>query len=156
MSLIGFTGIDKENVSRGSPPHKTLSQVRQEELRIFSVTGQSPSMVGDHFSSPEPVAKSTQHTKKWLKINVLELKAVCVGPKTFQNSVPKLESELSLHPQMDLSKVVTPHVDFFVASLNHKVQLYLSLVPDLQAWKIDGPNINWLSFKTFPWLFFTG
>ena len=45
--------------------------------------------------------------------------------------------------QTDLSKWFTPHVDLFATRLNHKVPLYVSPVPDQNAWEIDALNINW-------------
>ena len=43
--------------------------------------------------------------------------------------------------QTDLSKVV--HVGLFTTRLNHKLPLYVSPVPDQNAWDIDALNINW-------------
>ena len=40
--------IERENFSRGSPPHKTFSVVPQEELEILLFPGQPSSLVGDH------------------------------------------------------------------------------------------------------------
>ena len=56
-------------------------------------------------------------------------------------------TEWSLHPQVFeqiFLKWFTPHVDLFVTHLNHKVQLYVSPVPDQHVWDIDALNINWL------------
>ena len=46
----------------------------------------------------------------------------------------------------------TPHVDLFATHLNHKLPLYVSPVPDLNAWDIDALNINWtgLTAYTYP------
>ena len=40
-------------------------------------------------------------------------------------------------------KWFTPHVDLFATHLNHKLPLYVSPVPDPNAWDIDALNINW-------------
>ena len=39
-------------------------------------------------------------------------------------------------------KWFTPHVDLFASRLNHKVPMYVSPVPDQNAWDIDALNIN--------------
>ena len=49
-------------------------------------------------------------------------------------------TEWSLYPQVfkQISlKWFTPHVDLFATRLNHKVPLYVSPVPDQNAWDID-------------------
>ena len=54
-------------------------------------------------------------------------------------------TEWSLHPQVFkqiCQKWFTPHVDLFATHLNHKLPLYVSLVPDPKAWDIDALNIN--------------
>ena len=55
-------------------------------------------------------------------------------------------TEWSLHPQVFKQiclKWFTPPVDLFATRLNHKVSLYVSPVPDQNAWDIDALNINW-------------
>ena len=49
--------------------------------------------------------------------------------------------------QTDLSKVV--HVDLFATHLNHKLPLYVSPVPDPNAWDIDALNINWTGLTAY-------
>ena len=56
--------INRRNGPGGSPSHETLSVARQGELEISSVTGQPPSMVRDHVSSPGLVAESAQPTAR--------------------------------------------------------------------------------------------
>ena len=54
-------------------------------------------------------------------------------------------TEWSLHPQVFKQichKWFTPHGDLFATRLNHKVPLYVSPVPDQNAWGIDALNIN--------------
>ena len=54
-------------------------------------------------------------------------------------------TEWSLHPQVFKQiclKWFTPHVDLFATLLNNKVPLYMSPVPDQNAWDIDALNIN--------------
>ena len=46
-------------------------------------------------------------------------------------------------------KWFTPHVDLFETRLNHKVTLYVSPVPDQNAWDIDALNINWLGLTAY-------
>ena len=49
-------------------------------------------------------------------------------------------TEWSMHPQVFKKiflKWFTPHVDLFATRLNHKVPLYVSPVPDQNAWDID-------------------
>ena len=42
----------------------------------------------------------------------------------------------------DLSKWFTPHVDLFATRLNHKLPLYVSPVPEKNAWDIDALKIT--------------
>ena len=64
-------------------------------------------------------------------------------------------TEWSLHPQVFkqiCQKWFTPHVDLFTTHVNHKLPLYVSPVPDPNAWDIDALNINWtgLTAYTYP------
>ena len=54
---------------------------------------------------------------------------------------PKLKKVPSVHSQISFRP--------FTTSLNHKVQLYVSPVPDQQTWKIDALNINWLGLIAY-------
>ena len=45
--------------------------------------------------------------------------------------------------------MVHPHIDLFATRLNHKVPLYISPVPDQNAWDIDALNINWLGLTPY-------
>ena len=61
-------------------------------------------------------------------------------------------TEWSLHPQVfkqTCLKWFTPHVDLFATRLNHKVPLYISPVPDQNAWVIDALNINWSGLTAY-------
>ena len=61
-------------------------------------------------------------------------------------------TEWSLHPQVFKQichKWFTPHVDLFATRLNHKVPLYVSAVPDQNAWEIDALNINWSGLTAY-------
>ena len=61
-------------------------------------------------------------------------------------------TEWPLHPQVFRQfchKWFTPHVDLFATHLNHKVPLYVSLVPDQNAWDIDALNINWSGLTAY-------
>ena len=61
-------------------------------------------------------------------------------------------TEWSLHPQVFKQichKWFTPHVDQFATRLNHKLPLYVSPVPDPNAWDIDALNINWLVLTAY-------
>ena len=52
-------------------------------------------------------------------------------------------TEWSLHPQVFTQicqKWFTPHVDLFATRLNHKLPLYMSPVPDPNAWDIDAQH----------------
>ena len=58
----------------------------------------------------------------------------------------------SLHPQVFkhiCHKWFTPHVDLFATHLNHKVPLYISPVPDQNAWDIDALNIDWSGLTAY-------
>ena len=60
--------------------------------------------------------------------------------------------------QTDLSQVVHSSCRSFATRLNHKVPLYVSPVPDQNAWDIDALNINWsglMLMLTLPRLSFT-
>ena len=43
----------------------------------------------------------------------------------------------------------TPHVDLFATHLNHNLPLYVSPVPDPNAWDIDALNINWTALTAY-------
>ena len=61
-------------------------------------------------------------------------------------------TEWSLHPQVFkqiCQKWFTPHVDLFATGLNHKFPLYVSPVPDQNAWDIDALNINCLCLPSY-------
>ena len=61
-------------------------------------------------------------------------------------------TEWSLHPQVFKQichSWFTPHVDLFATRLTHKVPLYISPVPDQNAWDIDALNINWLGLTAY-------
>ena len=61
-------------------------------------------------------------------------------------------TEWSLHQQVFeqiCQKWFTPHVDLFATLLNHKVPLYISPVPDQNAWDIDALNINWSDLTVY-------
>ena len=61
-------------------------------------------------------------------------------------------TEWSLHPQVFKQichKWFTPHVDLFGTRLNHKLPLYISPVPDPNAWDIDALNINWSGLTAY-------
>ena len=64
------------------------------------------------------------------------------------NQVQSTEWSLYLFKQICL-KWFTPHVDLFVTRLNHKVPLYVSPVPDQNAWDIDALNINWSGLTAY-------
>ena len=56
--------LNGENVPGGTPSHETLSDSPQGALEISSTTGQPPSLVRDHFSSPRVVAKFLKNVMK--------------------------------------------------------------------------------------------
>ena len=61
-------------------------------------------------------------------------------------------TEWSLHPQVfrQICQMwFTPHVDLFATHLNHKLPLYVSPIPDPQAWHIDALNINWTGLTPY-------
>ena len=61
-------------------------------------------------------------------------------------------TEWSLHPQVFkqiCQKWFTPHVDLFATHLNHKLPLYVSPVPDPNAWDIDALNLNWTGLTAY-------
>ena len=61
-------------------------------------------------------------------------------------------TEWSLHPQVFKQiclKWFTPRVDLFATRLNHKLPLYVSPVPDQNAWEIDALNINWSGITAY-------
>ena len=61
-------------------------------------------------------------------------------------------TEWSLHPQVFIQiclKWFTPHEGLFATCLNHKVPLYVSPVPDQNAWDIDALNINWSGLTAY-------
>ena len=66
---------------------------------------------------------------------------------------PSVQVESSPVHRMVLKQICpkwfTPHVDLFATSLNHKVPLYVSPVPDQNAWDIDALNINWSGLTAY-------
>ena len=61
-------------------------------------------------------------------------------------------TEWSLHPQVFhqiCQKWFTPHADLFATHLNHKLPLYVSPIPDPNAWDIDALNINWTDLTAY-------
>ena len=60
------------------------------------------------------------------------------------NQVQSTEWSLQLQVFKQICKKwFTPHVDLFATHLNHQLPLYVSPVPDPNAWDIDALNINW-------------
>ena len=58
----------------------------------------------------------------------------------------------SLHPQVFKQichKWFNPRVDIFATRLNHQLPLYVSPVPDPNAWDIDALNINWSGLTAY-------
>ena len=51
--------------------------------------------------------------------------------------------------QTDLSDVVHPSCRSISTWLNHKLPLYMSPVPDQNAWDIDALNINWSGLTAY-------
>ena len=60
-------------------------------------------------------------------------------------------TEWSLHPCSNIS-FKSGFVDIFATGLNHKVPLYVSPVPDQNAWDIDALNINWSGLTAYAYL----
>ena len=61
-------------------------------------------------------------------------------------------TEWSLHPQVFKQiclKWFTPHVDLFATHLNHKLPLYVSPIPDPNAWDIDALSIDWTGLTAY-------
>ena len=61
-------------------------------------------------------------------------------------------TEWSLHPKVfkQICQMwFTPHVDLFATHLNHNLLLYVSPVPDPNAWDIDALNINWTALAAY-------
>ena len=63
--------------------------------------------------------------------------------------------EWSLHLQVFkqvYEKWFTPYVDLFATHPSHKLPLYVSPVPDPNAWDIDALNINWTGLTVYAYL----
>ena len=61
-------------------------------------------------------------------------------------------TEWSMHPQVFKQiclKWFIPHVDLFATHLNHKLPLYMSPIPDPNAWDIDALNIDWTGLTAY-------
>ena len=60
-------------------------------------------------------------------------------------------TEWSLHSlfKQICQKWFTPHVDLFATHLNHKLPLYISPIPDPNAWDIDALNLNWTGLTAY-------
>ena len=67
-------------------------------------------------------------------------------------SIQVQSTEWSLHPQVFKQichKWFTTHVDLFATRLNHKVLLYVSPLPDQNAWDLDALNISWSGLSAY-------
>ena len=63
-----------------------------------------------------------------------------------------LPSEWSLHPEICRklwSLWGQPHIDMFATALNHRLPVYVSPVPDPQAWAIDAMVQPWDNMETY-------
>ena len=61
-------------------------------------------------------------------------------------------TEWALHLQVFKQiclKWFTPHVDLFATRLNHKLPLYVSQVPNQNAWDIDALYLNWTDITAY-------
>ena len=65
------------------------------------------------------------------------------------NQVQSTMVTASAGVQTDLSQVVHSSCRSFATRLNHKVPLYVSPVPDQNAWDIDALNINWSGLTAY-------
>ena len=65
------------------------------------------------------------------------------------NQVQSTEWSLHLQVFQICQKWFTPHVDLFATHLNHKLPLYVSPVPEPNAWDIDALNINWTGLTAY-------
>ena len=75
-----------------------------------------------------------------------------VMAKLLSRSNQVQSTEWSLHPRVFKQichKWFTPHVDLFATHLNHKLPLYVSPIPDPNAWDIDALNINWTGLTAY-------
>ena len=75
----------------------------------------------------------------------------CDGRPTVQvqsSAVNRMVSA-SAGVQTDLPEVVHTSCELFTTHLNHKLQLYVSPVPDPKAWDIDALNINWTNLTAY-------
>ena len=75
----------------------------------------------------------------------------CDGrPPARSNQVQSTEWSLHLQVFKQIcQKWFTPHVDLFATHLNHKLPLYVSPVPDPNAWDIDDLNLNWMGLTAY-------
>ena len=124
------------NVMKGADLHP-----KDHSIQLFTDT--SNEGWGAHLEQASTKGLWSDREKR-LHINVLELKAV---------SLAQVQStEWSLHPQVFKQiclKWFTPHVHLFATRLNHKVPVYVSQVPDQNAWDIDALNINWSGLTAY-------
>ena len=77
-----------------------------------------------------------------------------IGSQTHSRVTAKFQiqsTEWSLHPQVfhQICEKWFTHVDLFATHLNHKLPLYVSPVPDPNAWDIDALNINWTGLTAY-------
>ena len=88
----------------------------------------------------------------WCHHYHITLKARHVMTDLLSRSNQVQSTEWSLHPQVFkqiCQKWFTPHVDLFATHLNHKLPLYVSPVPDPNAWYIDALNLNWTGLTAY-------
>ena len=61
-------------------------------------------------------------------------------------------TEWSLHPQVVkqlCQKWFTPHLDLFATRHNHKFPVFVSPVPDPQAWSVDALHLDWTNLLAY-------
>ena len=97
----------------------------------------------------------------WCNLNNVTLRArhipgslnVIADGLTRRNKIQSTEWSLSPQVFKQISKIwESPQVDLFATRLNTKLPLYVSPIPDPQAWAVDALNIPWenLVAYTFP------
>ena len=88
----------------------------------------------------------------WCNLNNVTLRArhvpgslnVIVDGLSIRNQIQPPEWSLSTQIFKQISKIwQSPQVDLFATSLNTKLPLYISPIPDPQAWAVDALNIPW-------------
>ncbi|CAG2245169.1 unnamed protein product [Mytilus edulis] len=68
-----------------------------------------------------------------------------------------VNTEWEIHPSVFQEIILRwdrPHIDLFATSLNHKLETYVSPIPDEKAWAVDAMTLSWKGMFSYMFLLF--